>query len=148
VKEIAVNPIELVDMLERSMKYMEGKVIFTLRYFPMCLLRSDFWRYVTNARFVLFDPWEWDYRFYSNDIEKVWRIAGAMGGRVAIKAEPCNSCLLNEHCGGWNRYYAEAFGLEGLRAIKEVPDTYKNIINKRGGLFDLNPANSSEGYVN
>ena len=146
-KEVAVNPIELTNILEESMKYMEGKVIFTLRYFPMCLLKPDFWKYITNARFVLFDPWEWDYGYYSEDVEKVWRAAVIMGGIVAIKGEPCNSCLLKEHCGGWNRFYAGAFDFEGLKAIKEVPDEYKDVISRRDVLFDLNPANSSEGYV-
>lgn len=145
VKEIAVNPIELVDILEESTKYMEGKVIFTLRYFPACLLKPDFWKYITNTQFVLFDPWEWDYGHYSEDVEKVWKAAVIMKKPVAIKGEPCNSCLLREHCGGWNRFYAQTFNYEGLKAIKEVPNELKKAVNTRGGLFDLNPANLLEG---
>jgi len=145
LKEVAVNPVELVDVLEESMGYMEGKVIFTLRYFPMCLLRPNFWKYVTNALYVLFDPWEWDYGQYSKDVEKVWESAVGLSEAVRIKGEPCDSCLLKDHCGGWNKVYARAFDFEGLKAIKEVPDGYKDVINKRGGLFDLNSANSLEG---
>jgi len=146
-KEVAVNPIELINILEKSMKHMEGKVIFTLRYFPMCLLKPDYWKYVTNTRFVLFDPWEWDYGCYSEDVEKVWRAAIIMGRVVAIKGEPCDSCLLKEHCGGWNRFYAHAFNFEGLKAIKEIPDELKEAVDQKGGLFDLNPANLSGGHV-
>jgi len=141
VKETAVNPMELVDTLEKSMEYMEGKVIFTLRYFPMCLLKPKFWRYVTNAQFVLFDPWEWEYGHYSKDIEKVWEVAVRTGKRVGITGQPCDSCLLKNHCGGWNRVYAEAFNFEGLKSIRETPSELKEGISKRGGLFDLNPAN-------
>jgi len=148
LRKVAVNPVELVDVLEEAMAYMEeNKIIFTLRYFPMCLLKPHFWKYVTNARYVLFDPWEWEYRHYSEDIERVWEFSSRSSKKVGIKGEPCNSCLLKEHCGGWNRTYGKAFDFEGLRAIKEIPSEYKNVINKRGGLFDLNPANSLEGSV-
>lgn len=144
LKEVVVNPVELVDVLEESMKYMEGKVIFTLRYFPMCLLKPSFWKYVTNAQFVLFDPWEWEYGRYSKNLEKVWKSAVKMNEAVEIKGQPCNSCLLKNHCGGWNRAYAQAFNFEGLKAINKVSDEYKDVINKRGGLFDLNPANEGK----
>lgn len=144
LKEVAVNPIKLVDVLEESMEYMEGKVIFTLRYFPMCLLRPNFWKYVTNTLYVLFDPWEWDYGQYSKDIEKVWESAVGLSGAVRIKGEPCDSCLLKDHCGGWNKVYAQAFNFEGLKAIKEVPNELEEAVIQRGGLFDLNPANEDE----
>lgn len=142
LKEVAVNPLGLVDILEKSMEYMEGKALCTLRYFPMCLLKPKFWKYVTNARYVLFDPWEWDYGHYSEDIEKVWSCAVASGERTGIQSEPCSSCLLKSHCGGWNRVYAHAFYLEGLEAVRDIPDELKEAVDKRGGLFDLNPANS------
>lgn len=141
VGEAAVHPVELVPYLQRTMHQLEGKVLFTLRYFPMCPLQPKFWKYVTNARFVLFDPGEWDYGSCSEDEDKVWEDAIRIGEAVAIQGEPCGSCLLREHCGGWNRYYAEAFHLEGLKAIREIPDEYKDVIGKRGGLFGLNPAN-------
>jgi len=148
IKAVAVNPIDLIDVLENSMEYMEGKILFTLRYFPMCLLKPKYWKYVTNARFVVFDPWEYDSGDRFEDIEKVWIFAVKMGEEVGIKEQPCNSCLLRDHCGGWNRFYARIFNFEGLKAIKKVPNELKEVVNIRGGLFDLNPANSSEGYVN
>lgn len=144
LKEVAVNPVELVDMLEESMEYMEGKVIFTLRYFPMCLLRPNFWKYVTNTLYVLFDPWEWDYGQYSKDIEKVWESAVGLSETVRIKGNPCDFCLLKDHCGGWNKVYAQAFNFEGLKAIKEVPNELEEAVIQRGGLFDLNPANNGK----
>jgi len=148
VKEIAVDPKLLVEPLEKVMSWLEKEgTFFTFRYFPMCLLSPHFWRYVTNTRFVIFDPWEWEYGYYSKDIESVWKVAINMGKSSRIKGEPCNSCLLKEHCGGWNRFYAGAFGLEQLKIIREAPSEYKDVINKRGGLFDLNPANSLKGYV-
>lgn len=145
VRDVAVNPVELIGVLEKSMEYMEKKVLITLRYFPMCLLKPNFWKYVTNAQFVLFDPWEWEYGYYSEDTEKVWESATKINEAVEIKGQPCASCLLKSHCGSWNRVYAQAFNFEGLRAIREAPDELKEAINRRGGLFDLNPANEKEG---
>jgi len=142
VKEIAVDPELLVEPLEETMEWLEkAGAFFTLRYFPMCMVKPNFWKYITNARFVLFDPWEWEYGHYSKDVEKVWKVAVITG----IKGEPCNSCLLKEHCGGWNRMYANAFNLRGLKSIKQFPPELERAINKRGGLFDLNPANLLEG---
>ncbi len=142
VKEIAVNPALLVEPLERTMDWMKReKIPFTLRYFPMCMMKSKFWKYITNALFVLFDFKEWDYGHYSKDLNKVWEAAKISARKTGIGGEPCISCLLKEHCGEWNRFYAKAFNFKGLKAIKKVPDEYKDVINKRGGLFDLNPAN-------
>jgi len=148
VKEIAIDPELLVKPLEEVMEWLEkAGAFFTLRYFPMCMVKPNFWKYITNARFVLFDPWEWEYGQYSKDVEKVWRAAVVTGKKVGIKGEPCNSCLLKEHCGGWNRIYANAFNLKGLKSIKQFPPKLEKTINKRGGLFDLNPANSLEGVA-
>lgn len=141
IKDVAVHPLKLVDEIEKSLEYVEGKALITLRYFPMCLLKPRFWKYVTNAQFVLFDPWEWEYGYYSEDTEKVWGSAVKMNEAVEIKGQPCASCLLKNHCGGWNKFYAQAFSFEGLRAIKKVPNELEEAVNIRGGLFDLNPAN-------
>jgi len=146
VKEVAVDPVLLVEPLERTMGWMEEKkVLFTLRYFPMCMIGPNFWKYITNALFVLFDSKEWDYGHHSEDLNKVWKAAKHSARKTGIGGEPCISCLLKEHCGGWNRFYARAYNFKGLKAVKEIPNEYKNVINKRGGLFDLNPANLSEG---
>ncbi len=141
MKEVAVNPVDMVAGLEKSMSYMEGKTLFTLRYFPMCLLRPKFWKYVTNAKFVLVDPWEWDYGHAGEDMEVIWKHMCNNGNITGIKGQPCDSCVLRPHCGGWNAIYANAFKREGLKAIKSVPPELEPLISKKGGLFDLNPAN-------
>ena len=141
MKEVAVNPIDMVDELEKSMEYMEGKTLFTLRYFPMCLLKPKFWKYVTNAKFVLVDPWEWEYGHAGLPTEVIWNHMCNNGNITGIKGKPCDTCLLKPHCGGWNAVYANAFKLEELKAIKSVPAELVPFLGKRGGLFDLNPAN-------
>ena len=148
VKEVTVDPGLLVEPLEETMGWLEKqKTPFTLRYFPMCMIKPRFWKYITNALYVLYDPQEWDYGHYSKDLNKVWESSRQSMRVTGIEGEPCASCLLKEHCGGWNRFYAKAFDFKGLRAIKEIPDEYKGVINRRGGLFDLNPANLLKGYA-
>jgi len=143
IKAVAVNPTNMNNILEKSMEYMEGKTLFTLRYFPMCLLKPKFWKYVTNARYVLYDPWEYN----SGNHTDVWKAAVNMSNAVGIQGAPCNTCLLMNHCGGWNKVSAQAFNLAGLHAIKEIPGNLRKAVDKRGGLFDLNPSNSKEGIA-
>jgi len=147
IKAVAVNPIDLVSTLEKSMEYMERKIIFTLRYFPMCLLKPKFWKYVTNARYVIFDPWEYTSGRSFADMEEVWKTAVGMSDAVGIRTQPCSSCLLMNHCGGWNATYARIFDFVGLNTVKEVPAGLREAVSKRGGLFDLNPANMREGIA-
>ncbi len=141
VKKVAVDPTKLVSQLEKSIAYMEGKTLFTIRYFPMCLLKPKYWKYVTNAKFVLFDPWEWEYGHGGKSIGEIWKHACVSADRTGIKGQPCASCMLKPHCGGWNGTYAQAFNLQGLRAIRSIPPGLQKAVGKRGGLFDLNPAN-------
>jgi len=143
IRAVANNPVDMIGTLEEAMDYMKGKTLFTLRYFPMCLLKPKYWGYVTNARHVLYDPWEYN----SGNHADVWKAAVAMGNASGIQGAPCKDCLLFGHCGGWNKTYAQVFNLEGLHAIKEVPGNLKEVVSKRGGLFDLNPSNSKEGIA-
>jgi len=143
IRAVANNPVDMVDTLEEAMDYMKGKTLFTLRYFPMCLLNPKYWGYITNARHVLYDPWEYN----SGNHADAWKAAVDMGNASGIQGAPCKDCLLFDHCGGWNRVYAAVFNLEGLHAIKEVPGNLKEAVSKRGGLFDLNPSNSKEGVA-
>lgn len=148
LKDLAVHPSILREHIEKALEILidSGKY-FTLRYFPFCHLYPKYWKYVTNARFVLFDPWEWEYGHHSEDIEKVWPYAVEMGNCVSVQGEPCCLCLVKEHCGGWNRIYAQGFNGADLQPIKSIPDEYINVINRRGGIFDMNPANSLKGWV-
>ena len=141
ITEVAVNQLDLIKPIEQSLEYMEGKTLATLRYFPMCLLDPKYWKYVTNAQFVLFDPWEWDYGYLSEDIEKMWAVASASAVRNGITGKPCTDCILKPHCGGWNRFYAGAYNMDGIHAITSVPSSLSHAVMARGGIFDLNPAN-------
>jgi len=148
LREVAVHPKELRPHIEKSADLLiSAHKYFTIRYFPFCHLSWEYWKYVVNARYILFDPWEWDYGYYSQDLEEVWRHALEMGESVAIQGKPCSDCLMRLHCGGWNRIYASGFGGAGLTPITDIPEEYKDVADKRGGLHDLNPANSLEGYI-
>lgn len=147
-ESVAVDPALLVEPLERAMTWLEKRgVLFSLRYFPACMVKPRFWKYISNMLFVLFDPWEWEYGRYSPDQDKVWEHSLKSMRKTGIKGKPCISCRLWVHCGGWNKYYARAFDYKGLKAIKEIPPKYEEVIKIRGGLFDMNPANLSDGYV-
>jgi MoaA/NifB/PqqE/SkfB family radical SAM enzyme len=141
IKDVGVDPLKLVAPIEQAIEYGDDKVLFTLRYFPMCMLKPKYWKYVTNAQYVLFDPWEWEYGHLSTDLDKMWAVASASAARTGITGAPCNECLLKLHCGGWNRFYAEAYGMKGINAVKDVPKNIAATVGRRGGIFDLNPAN-------
>jgi MoaA/NifB/PqqE/SkfB family radical SAM enzyme len=150
VHEIAVHPAELRQYIEDAADVLlaYGK-LFTIRYHPMCHLAPRFWPYVVNARYVLFDPWEWNYSLQVTDPAAVWRDSVQIGEAVANK---CEGCLLRRHCGGWNRIYAQAFGGEAalLRPVRdagEIPAEYRSVIDVDGGLHDLNPANQLTGTI-
>jgi sulfatase maturation enzyme AslB (radical SAM superfamily) len=122
--------------------------LFTIRYFPFCHLQPKYWRYVVNAYYVQFDPWEWEYGQYNkDDIRSTLR--GARALRKNVRIESCEArCLAWRHCGGWNRNYANAFGGDSiLRPITEVPDVYRDCWDVDGGLHVLNPANLHSGTI-
>jgi MoaA/NifB/PqqE/SkfB family radical SAM enzyme len=147
-REVAVDPAHLVEMLEKAMTWMEKQdVLFSLRYFPACMVKPRFWKYISNAIFVLFDPWEWEYGHLSKDIDKIWEASSKSVRKTGIKGKPCSDCRLIVHCGGWNKFYASAFDYKGLKPIKRFAAKYGEALTERGGLFDMNPANSSKGYV-
>ena len=144
VAEVAVHPGELRPEIERAAELLLGNgTHITIRYQPLCHLKPELWPYVTNARYVYFDPWEWNYTL---DTVDPWGKAVTMGDSVACQT-PCNECSAFRHCGGWNRTYAEAFDGADLQPIKEAPEMYKDVWGKDGGIFDLNPANSLTGTI-
>jgi MoaA/NifB/PqqE/SkfB family radical SAM enzyme len=145
VRQVAVHPAKLRPYIEDTYEAIwRSGVMFTVRYHPMCHLREDLRKYVVNAQYVLYDPWEWEYEHHGESKEQFWRSALVIGGSVAINEEPCRSCDIRIHCGGWNRVYCRAFGQPGevLRAVK-LPEGWKMTA---GWLHLQNPANLERGW--
>ena len=144
VDEVAVHPGALRPLIEEGAEsLLLAETLFTIRYQPFCHLNSKYWPYVTNARHVLYDPWEWNYTLRMDDISAE---AKQLGDSVACDT-PCNECLARHHCGGWNKKYADAFGGADLKPITEVPAEYAAVWDNEGGVFDLNPANELTGTI-
>ena len=143
-REVAVHPAELRPYIEAAAeKLLEAGTYFTIRYHPLCHLAPHLWKYVVNARYVFYDPWEWNYPLTLKEPD-LWHAAVACGESVANHGT-CDSCPAFRHCGGWNRVYAAAFDGAGLQPIREVPDEYIDVWGADGGLHDLNPANRLGG---
>ena len=147
MREVAVHPAELRPYIEDAAdRLIEAGTYFTIRYQPLCHLAPRYWAYVVNARYVAFDPWEWNYSLQIHDLEALWRDSVACGESTACH-EPCDRCSAYRHCGGWNRVYAEAFSGAGLKAITEPPMIYADVWDTDGGLHNLNPANQLTGTI-
>jgi MoaA/NifB/PqqE/SkfB family radical SAM enzyme len=142
VSEIAVHPAILRPYLEGAADLLidSGK-LFTIRYHPFCHISPKYWKYIVNARYVLFDPWEWDYGHYKPRFEDVWPYALALGENVAIQGEPCKTCQMRLFCGGWNRFYAEAFAGADL-----TPISGDYHLTFPADLHTKNEANNLKGY--
>lgn len=150
LRQVAVHPAELREDIEKVFCIVENfneyekhgyKAMITVRYHPMCHLSPEYRKYVVNARYVLYDPWEWDYGAAGRSDESYWNAALDVGNTVAIQADPCRACGLNIHCGGWNRIYADGFDGALLQAV-EMPEETKI----PGWLHDQNPANHGNGW--
>ncbi len=145
-RQIAVHPTKLRPHLEKAAQWcLDTETLFTIRYFPLCHLSPHLWPYVTNARFVPWDPWEWNDALEVRNTEALWRFSVQLGEATACE-EPCDNCLAYPWCGGWNRYYAAAFGGAGLKPVRDLPVEYRKV-DCRGGLHDLNPANHETGTI-
>jgi MoaA/NifB/PqqE/SkfB family radical SAM enzyme len=145
--EVAVHPALLRPYIEQAAAIMEEQgMLFTIRYHPLCHLSPKYWKYVVNARYVLFDPWEWDYGWFHLDLAVVREHAMQLGESVAIQGVPCSQCKMRLHCGGWNRHYAVAFDGADLVPITKVPYEYDHVFRREGGLHDMNPANGLKGF--
>ena len=147
IAEIGVRPSDLVEPIQKTIDYMEGKTLITLRYFPMCLLEPRYWKYVTNSLFVPFDPWEWEYGNAGKNLDALWGIGRESSHRIGINGSPCDTCVIYNSCGGWNKAYAKAYNHDGLKSIIATPEHYQNRVLTRGGLFDSNPANKGYGAI-
>jgi hypothetical protein len=143
LRQVAVHPAEIKPYIQAAGQIaLDAGAMFTIRYHPMCLLDEPWRKYVVNAAYVLYDPWEWDYEHHGEAPETLWRSAQGIGDTVAIKEAPCLSCGARIHCGGWNRVYCAGFGrpTEILHAI-DIPD-------KTPGWYHLqNPANLEKGIL-
>ncbi len=145
IREVAVPPKELRPYIEEAAA-VAGATNFTIRYHPFCHLDSRMWPFVTNTLHVFADPWEWLYTLDARDPSMVWVAAEQMNNSVRLHGEPCDSCAMYRHCGGYHRELAMAFGGAGLRAFAEVPDDYRKY-DTAGGIHDLNPANRLSGTI-
>jgi MoaA/NifB/PqqE/SkfB family radical SAM enzyme len=144
VGNVAVHPAELRPYIEEALDVIIDEGIYaTLRYHPLCHLDKKYWKYVTNARYVLYDPWEWEYEKYTTDEIKLWEHACQLGDSVSVKGHPCGDCAAKVHCGGYNRRLTEVFpDNAGLKKINLAPDELNP-----GYFFDQNPANSLSGHI-
>jgi MoaA/NifB/PqqE/SkfB family radical SAM enzyme len=140
--EVAVRSRELRPYLEPAVKIVadSGKLT-TVRYHPMCHISRDFRKYVVNARYVLYDPWEWEYGYAGKTEEEIWDAAVNMFGGVGCHGEPCLRCTHFVHCGGFNQTFINGFNGNDLGAITE------DINQTPGFLHDQNPANAKGGIA-
>jgi MoaA/NifB/PqqE/SkfB family radical SAM enzyme len=139
---VAVDPAQAAPYLDKLRKVMgqHSDVMFTIRYQPMCLLEPESWKYVSNARYVVYENTEWDYGTAGMTEAQRWAAALDIGA-VGIPGEPCCNCDLLMHCGGWNRTMYAAFPRCGIHAIKDP-----SISQEPGWLHDQNKANSWKGW--
>lgn len=144
--EVAVHPELLRPYIEKAAAHLKANAhLFTIRYHPYCHLSPEYWPYIVNTKFVLFDPWEWNYSLQADDIPALWKDACKMGEGTRT-TDPCDHCLARPHCGGWNKRNVEGVGCT-LTAIPDIPDEYIQVWNRDGGMHDLNLANHLDGVT-
>ncbi|MFA5314239.1 MAG: radical SAM protein [Methanomassiliicoccales archaeon] len=145
VREVAVHPTILRPFIEQAADLLiASNTLFTIRYHPFCHLGSQYWKYVVNARYIQYDPFEWNYELNVNDLPQLRKFSIFLGDSVANK---CEDCLMRLHCGGWNRIYAQAFRGAELQPILGIPPEYQHVWEQEGGLHDMNPANHCTGTL-
>lgn len=143
---VAVDPALLRPHIEEAGEITVGAGrFFTVRYHPMCHLGDKWWPYIVNAKYVFFDPWEWNYSLQVHDMERLKRDSFAMGVSVGGRQE-CSECLALRHCGGWNRNTALVSSAR-LIPITEVPPHYQHDWEEDGSLHMRNPANHQDGVA-
>lgn len=147
LQEVAVNPATLRPFVETaSENVLKNNRLLTIRYHPHCHIKESLYPYITNARYVLYDPWEWEYGHCGENEDTFKRSAIELGNSVSnISVNPCKSCDMNMHCGGWNKTYIDGFSGAGLKAIRK--DTLSFWSGEFGAFHKLNPANSMNGIA-
>lgn len=145
---VLIPPSELRRYIEEASRLLlQSGRLFTIRYHPFCHIDPELWPYITNAQYVLYDSAEWEYGHHGEDNDTFMASAIKIGNEVSIKKEPCMSCRVRIHCGGWNATYAKICEGAGLRSLNDndIPDKYKKVIDHFGGLHSMNPANYYAG---
>lgn len=148
-EQVAIAPSKLRPYIEQASRWLlDNKKMFTIRYHPFCHLDPEFWPYVCNTRYVLFDPWEWNYSLQADDPASLWRDAVSMGDKQVEPGGECDKCVARRHCGGYNRRNVEATG-DPLVAVTQVPKQYEFLKawEENGGLFDMNSVNHLHGVT-
>ncbi len=87
-----------------------------LRYFPACCIDREHWPSICNDGLVTLDSGEWS--SYCGDapktVEEYRRVGEHLSACTEEKGEPCCRCLLQNICGGANKYWhAQATQLYG-----------------------------------
>jgi MoaA/NifB/PqqE/SkfB family radical SAM enzyme len=144
MRTVAVHPDELKGPLERAIDIAEkNNKLITLRYFPFCKISESYRKYIVNAYYVAYDPWEWVYNdaFPNSGEQKIQQSAEWLGG-VGHHSPPCTNCDAFNHCFGFNKYYIAGFeNMAGIRSIHGLSEVQKQI----GYYHDQNPANGLNG---
>jgi MoaA/NifB/PqqE/SkfB family radical SAM enzyme len=142
MKQVAVHPKDLQPYIEETIDYLESNdVLITLRYHPLCFLDKKYWKYVTNAWHVAFDPWEWCYNnaFPNGGLKAAYASANILSD-IGSKLPACKLCAAYSHCNGYNKFYLEGFGNPQMPIKKiDLEETTP------GYFFDQNPANHYNG---
>ncbi|MFH1148541.1 MAG: radical SAM protein [Pseudomonadota bacterium] len=130
---------ELAPYLKEAIGVFSGKNVWTnVRYYPMCML-PGLEKHITCFPQICYDPFEWDYRSYSNadastirEVYKKGKEAGIyaetednlfhnawslmQSQRCYRKAPQCVSCRLRLICDGVAAQYMERYGFDELAA--------------------------------
>ncbi len=139
---VAVHPKELAPYIEKTSELLEDSLTYqTVRYFPMCHLQRKYWKYVTNAINVLYDPYEWEYNKHGLSDQEFLNEAIKLACVTGINSIPCSNCDLSMHCGHWNKFYANGFEGADLKPVKL--DKNYNF----GHFFSQNPINTFGGQI-
>ena len=148
IRSVAVHPETYRYHLESAISFVEAhnetnpdhQVMMSVRYHPMCHIRSEYRKYITNAKYVVYDPFEWQYNSSHLDGEELWRVAEGLGTVGSHEGE-CAKCDAWIHCNGWNKGMIIAFDGAELKPI-----TLEDNQRVRGFYHDQNPTNSHRGW--
>jgi MoaA/NifB/PqqE/SkfB family radical SAM enzyme len=145
-RAIAVHPAALRPYLDSLAEAIEihnaywaenQKLYLTIRYHPMCHINPKNRKYITNAKYVVYDPGEWEYDSVHLDEEALWSKAKELAGVGKHDGKECFVCGLRIHCGAWNANMINLFDGAGLSCVQTSEEE-----NVRGYFHDQNPFNT------
>jgi MoaA/NifB/PqqE/SkfB family radical SAM enzyme len=103
---IIANLREVEPVLNEIIPYLEdNNVGVNVRYYPMCRIKEEYRRTISNDLHVLFDPYEWDYGTLPKTFDTFMRRAVDLSHCNEESNEPCNNCQLKNICGGINKHF-------------------------------------------